>query len=159
MNKIDGFSKLHNVQFEEKGILVWRSCGTERGKKISFDQLVLRGEGDNGIIISEKCFPLHDARVYQCSGPVTESSEEEEDWDDSNESMFECSEPGCVKSFQIFSKLESHLAVGDHCIKDERPSETLHDKLCRDWADRFTKSRYTTPGFSWFSSRKSPQNK
>ena len=117
---------------------MWRSCGIERGKEISFDQLVLKGEGDNGIIISEKCFPLHDARVYQCSGPVTERSEEEEDWDDSNESMFECSEPGCVKSFQIFSKLKSHLDVGDHCIKDERPSETLYDKLRRDWADRFT---------------------
>ena len=136
MNKIDGFSKLHNVQFEEKGIRVWRSCGTERGKKISFDQLVLKGEGDNGIIISEKCFPLHDARVYQCSDPVTESSEEEEDWDDSNESMFECSEPGCVKSFQIFSKLESHLDVGDYYLKDE----TLYDKLRRDGADRFTTS-------------------
>ena len=140
MNKIDGFSKLHNVQFEEKGIRVWRSCGTERGKEISFDQLVLKGEGDNGIIISEKFFPLHDTRVYQCSDPVTESSEEEKDWDDSNESMFECSEPGCVKSFQIFSKLESHLDVGDHCLKDERPSETLYYKLRRDWADRFTTS-------------------
>ena len=135
MNKIDGFSKLHNVQFKEKGIRVWRSCGIERGKEISFDQLVLKGEGDNGIIISEKCFPLHDARVYQCSDPVTESSEEEEDRDDSNDS-----EPGCVKSFQIFSKLESHLDVGDHCLKDERPSETLYDKLRKDWADRPTTS-------------------
>ena len=25
VNKIDGFSKLHSVQFEEKGIRVWRS--------------------------------------------------------------------------------------------------------------------------------------
>ena len=43
MNKIDGFSKLHNVQFEEKGIRVRRSCGIGRGKEISFDQLVLKG--------------------------------------------------------------------------------------------------------------------
>ena len=40
-------------------------------------------------------------------------------------SMFECSAPRCVKSFQTFSELESHLDVGDHCVKDERPSETL----------------------------------
>ena len=40
-------------------------------------------------------------------------------------SMFECSAPGCVKSFQTLSDLESHLDVGDHCVKDERPSETL----------------------------------
>ena len=56
---------------------------------------------------------------------MTESLEEENDWDDSNISMFECSEPGCVRSFQTFSELESHLDVGDHCVKDERPSETL----------------------------------
>lgn len=45
-----------------------------------------------------------------------------------------------MKSFQTFSELESHLDVGDHCVKDERPSETLYDKLRRDWADRFTTS-------------------
>ena len=45
-----------------------------------------------------------------------------------------------MKSFQTFSGLESHLDVGDHCVKDERPSETLYDKLRRDWADRFTTS-------------------
>ena len=33
VNKIDGFSKLHDVQFEEKGIREWRSYGVERGKK------------------------------------------------------------------------------------------------------------------------------
>ena len=54
--------------------------------------------------------------------------------------MFECSEPGCVKSFQTFSELESHLDVGNHCVKDERPSETLYDKLRRDWVDRFITS-------------------
>ena len=74
VNKIDGFSKLHNVQFEEKGIRVWRSYRIGRGKEISFDQLVLKGQGDTGIVVSEKFFPLHDARVYQCSDPVTESS-------------------------------------------------------------------------------------
>ena len=52
---------------------------------------MLKGQGDTGIVVSEKFFPLHDAHVYQCSDPVTESSEEENDWDDSNISMFECS--------------------------------------------------------------------
>ena len=42
----------------------------------SFDQLVLKGQGDT---VSEKFFPLHDARVYQCLDLVTESSEEEND--------------------------------------------------------------------------------
>ena len=73
---------------------MWRSYRIGRGKEISFDQLVLKGQGDTGIVVSEKFFPLHDARVYQCSDPVTESSEE--DWDDSKIGIFECSEPGNV---------------------------------------------------------------
>ena len=38
------------------------------------------------------------------------------------------------------SELESHFDIGDHCVKDERPSKTLYDKLRRDWADRFSTS-------------------
>ena len=56
MNKIDDFRKLHNVQFEEKGIRVRRSCGIGRGKEIYFDQLVLKGLGDTGIIVSVTFF-------------------------------------------------------------------------------------------------------
>ena len=63
---------------------MWRSYRIGRGKEISFDQLVLKGQGDTGIVVF--FFPLHDARVYQCSDPVTESSEE--DWDDSKIGIF-----------------------------------------------------------------------
>ena len=41
---------------------MWRSYRIGRGKEISFDQLVLKGQGDTGIVVSEKFFPLHDAR-------------------------------------------------------------------------------------------------
>ena len=53
--------------------------------------------------------------------------------------LFECSEPGCVKSFPTISELESHLNVGDHIIKQERKdSEILCNKLWPDWLTRFT---------------------
>lgn len=52
--------------------------------------------------------------------------------------MFECSEPRYVKSFKAFSELESHLDIRDHCVKDKRQSETLYDKLRRDWVKMFT---------------------
>ena len=51
--------------------------------------------------------------------------------------IFECKEPGCEKSFQNYSELESHLDIGDHSVKDEQ-KETLYDKLRRDWVERFT---------------------
>ena len=43
-----------------------------------------------------------------------------------------------MKSFRTFSELESHLDIGDHCVKEERQSE--NDKLRRDWVDMFTTS-------------------
>ena len=30
-----------------------------------------------------------------------------------------------MKSFQLFSELEAHLDVGDHCVEAERQSETI----------------------------------
>ena len=47
-----------------------------------------------------------------------------------------CSEPGCQMVFKKFSELESHLDVGEH--RQERGgSETVYDKLRRDWAEKF----------------------
>ena len=37
------------------------------------------------------------------------------------------------------------MDVGNHCVKDERPSETLYDKLRRDWVDRFTENEPSEP--------------
>ena len=54
--------------------------------------------------------------------------------------MFDCSESGCIKSFRTFSELEAHLDIGDHYVREERQSETLNDKLHRDWVDMFTTS-------------------
>lgn len=117
VNKIEGFSKLHNIQFEEKGIRVWRSYGV-------------------GLVVSEECFDCRETRVYKCKDTTTESSVSS----DSEIDMFEYSEPGCMMSFRTFSELESHFDIGDHCVKEERQSETLYDKLRRDWVDMFTTS-------------------
>lgn len=140
VNKIDGFSKLHNIQFGEKSIRAWRSYGIGRGKEISYHQLVSNDQGDTALVVSKEFFPFHNARVYEYTVPGAEGSNEDDDLDDSKMDMFEYSEPGCVKSFQTFSELDLHLNVGDHCVKDERLSETVYDKLRRDWAERFTTS-------------------
>ena len=136
VNKIEGFSKLHNIQFEEKGIRVWRSYGVGCGKEILFEELVSLSQENTGLVVSEECFDCRETRVYKCKDTTTESSVSS----DSEIDMFECSEPRCIKSFRTFSELESHLDIGDHCVKEERQSETLYDKLRRDWVDMFTTS-------------------
>ena len=131
VNKTDGFSKLHNIQFEQRGIRVWRSYGISRGKEIPFDQLVSQSQESTGLLIASNFFALKDARVYKCKEPLAESSDDDPD---SELDIFECSEPGCVKSFQTFSELESHLGIRDHAIR----KDTLYDQLHREWVDRFT---------------------
>ncbi|CAB4028800.1 Retrovirus-related Pol poly, partial [Paramuricea clavata] len=134
VKKIDGFGKLHNIQFEEKGIRVWKAYGIGRGKEISFEQLVSQSQGSTGLKIVNDFFAPEDTRAYKCKKPLPESSDDDSD---SELDIFECSEPGCVKSFQTFSDLESHLDIGDHSVKDEQ-KQTLYDKLRRDWVERFT---------------------
>lgn len=63
VNKIDGFSKLHNVQIDEKTIRVWKSYRIGRGKEISFDQLVTKDQGDTCLIFKEE-FSLFMIHVY-----------------------------------------------------------------------------------------------
>ena len=125
MNKIDGFSKLHNIQFEQKGIRVWRSYEIGRGKEIPFDQLVSQGQESTCLVITSNFFALKDTRVYKCKEPLAESSDDDHD---SELDIFECSEPGCVKSFQTFSELESHLDIGDQ-IKPRPGSSRFSESL------------------------------
>ena len=123
VNEIEKFSKLRNIQFEEKGIRVWRSYRVGRGKEVPFDELVSLSQENTGLAVSEEFFHCRDTRVYKCQDTITESSVSNSS--DSEIDMFECSEPGCVKSFKTFSEIESHLDIGDHCVKEERQSETL----------------------------------
>ena len=51
VNKIDVFSKLHNIKIEEKSIRVWRSC---QG---------LNDQGGTGLVVSDEFFAFHNARV------------------------------------------------------------------------------------------------
>ena len=95
-----------------------------------------QSQGSTDLKVINNLFTLQDTRVYKCKEPSPESSDDD---GDPELRIFECSEPGCVKSFQAFSELESHLDIGDHSLEEER-KETLYDKLRKDWVERFTTS-------------------
>ena len=56
VNKIEEFSKLRNIQFEEKSIRVWRSYRVGRGKEVPLDELVSLSQGNTGLAVSEEFF-------------------------------------------------------------------------------------------------------
>ena len=71
-------------------------------------------------------FELAEERVLKqksCSENVKDTAEE---------SLFECSVPGCYKAFKYFSEMEMHLDIGQHSKKD-----SVYDKIRRYWAAKF----------------------
>ena len=51
--------------------------------------------------------------------------------------LFECPEPGCSREFSTAEELEDHMHFGQHDKTSCATSESLYDKLRRDWAENF----------------------
>ena len=86
---------------------------------------------NTGLIISEKFFTCTDARVYKCKDSEPESTNEDKNVADTNSETDSNVRSRCVKSFQTFSEVESHLVIGNHCV-------SLYDKLRNDGMEKVT---------------------
>ena len=75
----------------------------------------------------ENFFPLIEVRVYK-----RETNSENKQCN----GLFSCSEPGCNVVFKKFSELENHLDADEHS-QVYRNSDTVYDKLRRDWEEKF----------------------
>ena len=134
VNKIDGFSKLHNCTWDDKGLRVWRAYDIGLGKLIPFDDVVVEQQEASGLIVQENgdFFTMRNARHLNVSSPEINDTE-----DPSEEGhLFECPEPGCQEVFKSFCELEIHAEIGNH---GNRPvSESFYDRMRREWAERFS---------------------
>ena len=75
---------------------------------------------------------MRNARHLNVSTPEINHTEEP-----SEEGLvFESPEPGCQEFFKSFCELEIHAEIGNH---GNRPvSESLYDRMRREWAERFS---------------------
>lgn len=126
VNKVDGFSRYHNFKFELNGIRVWRAYGVGKGKVIPYQDIIVKPQGPTDLVVDVDFFPVKETRFHKAT-----SSDDQQ-----SSGLFFCSEPGCQMVFKKFSELESHLDVGEH-RQVRRGSETVYDKLRRDWAEKF----------------------
>ena len=126
VNKVDGFSKYHNFKFELNGIRVWRAYGVGKGKVIPYQDTIVKPQGPTDLVVDVDFFSVKEARIHKAT-----SSDDKQ-----SSGLFFCSEPGCQMVFNKFSELESHLDVGEHS-QVRRGSETVYDKIRRDWAEKF----------------------
>ena len=121
---MDGFSRYHNFKFELNGIRVWRAYGVGKGKVIPYQDIVVKPQGPTDLVVDVDFFSVKETRFHKAT-----SSDDEQ-----SSGLFFCSEPGCQMVFKKFSELESHLDVGEH-RQVRGGSETVYDKLRRDWAE------------------------
>ena len=134
VNKIDGFSKLHNFAYDEKGLRVWRAYDIGQGKLIPFDDVVVEQQEATGLIVQENgdFFTMRNARHLHVSTPEINDTEEVNE----EGHLFECPEPGCQEVFKNFCELEIHAEIENH---GNRPvSESFYDRIRREWAERFS---------------------
>ena len=132
VNKIDGFSKVHNFAYDEKGLRVWRAYDIGQGKLIPFDDIVVEQQEATGLIVQENgdFFTMRNARhLHVSTSEITDTEEANEEGH-----LFECPEPGCQEVFKNFCELEIHTE--NH---GKRPmSESFYDRMRREWAERFS---------------------
>jgi len=71
VNKTDGFSKLHNLTYDDKGLRVWRAYDIGPGKLIPSDDVVVEQQKATGLIVQENgdFFTMRNARHLHVSTP------------------------------------------------------------------------------------------
>ncbi|KAL9951829.1 hypothetical protein ACROYT_G044564 [Oculina patagonica] len=122
----DHFSRYHNFQFESNGIRIWRAYNDGQGRLIPYQDVIFKPQGPTDLVIDVDFFPVKEARIHNATSTDGEETS----------GLFSCPEPGCQMVFKKVSELENHLDVGEH-RQMRGGSETVYDKLRRDWAEKF----------------------
>ena len=144
--KWEGISFLNNMKFSKEGIRVWRAYGIGPGKlklwddfSVPKDYLPPTLKDPHEVSAHTVSFTNIMTRRQSKETTVPEqfdsAVEDAIDEDNPNaESLFFCSEEGCVMSFQRHSSLLNHLDCGKH--KYALECETLFDKAIIMYASK-----------------------
>ena len=129
VNKIEQLSSLHNFQYEDSGLRVWKCYDIGKGKFLPYDGLYSKHQGPTLLQIAEShaFYDPPENREVKRRLDVNKKIE-------SLVPLFECSVLGCVEAFETFEQLELHLDVGEHSVS--RISQ--YDVIGRDWALKFS---------------------
>ncbi|KAL9958399.1 hypothetical protein ACROYT_G035406 [Oculina patagonica] len=137
VHKIDRISGLHNFKYEESGLRTWKAHAIGPGKLIPWQSLYIEHQGPTKISLCEGKSFFESTEVRELPTKKQNTKQTQETETDEESSMFVCQEDGCSKSFDSFAELELHMDIGVH-ENLTRKSETLYDKIRRDWAEKFS---------------------
>ena len=134
VEKIAGFQRFHNFKYERNQFRVWRAYGIGVGKPLPTKSIYKSHLSDAsllGVMDGQDFSNNVGHRLLDRKKEATSQGEEEV-------RVFECSEPGCCKSFDSFADLELHLDAGIHEMTSTTGKESLYDGIKRQWAHQFT---------------------
>ena len=130
VNKIEQFSSLHNFQYEDSGLRVWKCYNVGYGKFLPYDGFYVKHQGPTLLQTAESHGFYDTPEKREVKRRLDDVSKKIE----SSVPLFECSVLGCVEAFETFGQLELHLDVGKHTVS--RVSQ--YDAIRRDWALKFS---------------------
>ena len=140
-------SSISNVEYNDKGIHVWKAYKIGQGKLLSWEKLNIpdisgvpcltevNKEGVTGDFTSVK--PKRKETLQRQDTDVegsSESSSSETGKEETSVRIFSCPEEGCLKRYQRYSYLQQHLDSGKHARALER--EPLLDQAVYGYAER-----------------------
>ena len=125
INRIPNFSNLHNFEFTQEGLRIWKAFNVGPGKFIPWSDTVICPQSKTGLI-EEIPFFATNARQFALKQQKKEA-------DLSEDKLFECPEASCTEEFHSQSDLDLHMSMFDHRAILQRAKESLYDKLKRDW--------------------------
>jgi len=128
-NKIEQFSSLHNFQYEDSGLRVWKCYDIGKGKFLPYGGFYIKHQGPT-LLQTAESHGFYDPPGKREVKRRVEVSKKIE----SPVPLFECSFLGCVEAFETFGQLELYLDVGKHAVS----KVSQYDAIRRDWALKFS---------------------
>lgn len=146
--RIPEVSYLHNFEYKDEGLTVWKAYGIGKGKCITWTEL----EKGGTVLSPSELIIVQDSSTsskysYDNSAESKQSNQNakdpgvkkptgKDDEDEEELGIFLCPEEGCASEFLTYNGLDKHLATGSHKF---RISSTvpLSDIIKKKWADKF----------------------
>ena len=127
VNRITNFGSFHYFSYEEEGLRLSKAYGVGAGRLVPWCALTVEKQSPTLIkdVVNYEFFSTMSRKIKSTNRDPEVQNEN---------GLFQCQEPGCSRELSTAEGLEDHVHFGQHDKTSCATSESLYDKLRRDWA-------------------------
>ena len=132
-------------------IIAWKAFDVGEGKSLSLDELTSMSQpSTNLIIMSDFSMPKKPEGTIKIKKEENHAPKDQDGSDDQHTAdedeyhshVFPCLESGCMRVFQEYASLESHILLGKHKFTNQ---VSVHDNIKQKWKESCCKiTKYST---------------